>query len=494
MRSLRLLVVEDSEDDALLVVRDLRRAGWTVEFERVETATALSAALDAASWDVVVADYSLPGFSGPEALALIKARGLDLPFIIVSGTIGEAAAVAAMKAGAHDYVMKGHLARLAPVVDRELEEAADRRRRAQAERALFEEREWSRLLVEHASVLIVGLDADGAITLFNPAAEAATGYAKEQVRGRNWYEVVVPRQRYPDAWKAFRHAREPGPAIDMEEPLLTAAGEERLVAWHRSVLAGDRWRPGVIGFGLDVTERKRAERDRMALEHATRQMERLAALGSLAAGLAHELNTPIGIISSRIELMLLENAGGALPPDVAEDLKVIHRHAQRMGRLAAGLLSLGRRSSGERRPVDLNRAIEDALLLVGPQTVKGGIEIVSDLAPDVMVVGDSNAFQQVLLNLLANARDAMAGRAGRLSIATRREPAGMVRLEIADTGAGIAPEDVAHIFEPFFTTKPTGTGLGLAITYGIVREHGGTIEVDSAPGRGTRFVLTLPAA
>src|SRR6266542_858618 len=118
-RSLRLLIVEDSEDDALLLVRQITRDGWSVHFERVETEETLAAALDRGPWDLVIADYSLPSFSAPQALALLKARDLDLPFIIVSGTIGEAAAVDAMRAGAHDYVMKGNLTRLLPAIARE---------------------------------------------------------------------------------------------------------------------------------------------------------------------------------------------------------------------------------------------------------------------------------------------------------------------------------------------------------------------------------------
>jgi signal transduction histidine kinase len=126
---LRVLIVEDAEDDALLLVRELRRGGYAVVFERVETEEQMTAALDRQPWDLVLADYALPRFSGPRALALVKGRGLDLPFIIVSGTIGEETAVAAMKAGAHDYLMKGHLARLVPAIQREVGDAEERRQR-----------------------------------------------------------------------------------------------------------------------------------------------------------------------------------------------------------------------------------------------------------------------------------------------------------------------------------------------------------------------------
>ena len=489
-RPLRLLLVEDSSDDAVLLVRHLAREGWAVDHVHVETAADFTAALAAGGWDVVVADYVLPTFSGREALALVKAAGVDLPFIIVSGTIDEDTAVAAMKAGAHDYVLKDHLARLGPAIEREIGEAHSRRERARADRELAEERDWSRLLVENVNALIVGLNGGGVITVFNPAAERVTGYSADEVRGRNWFDVLAPRARYGQAWSAFREMIETGRAVDSEDALVTATGEERIVAWHRSVLGGAF--SGVMAFGIDVTERQRAERERKALEQAARQMERLAGLGTLAAGLAHELNNPIGIISSRIELMLMD--ADRFPPGAADDLRVIHRHAQRMARLATGLLSFGRRSAGERGSVSLNHVIEDTLLLVGPQIAKSGIELVTRLGQVPFIRGDGGALQQVVLNLVSNAREAMAGAPGRIRIETRLSdgsPA-RVQLEIEDTGPGISPDDVARIFDPFFTTKSTGTGLGLAITYGIVHEHEGTIDVESSSGRGTRFLLSFP--
>jgi signal transduction histidine kinase len=184
-----------------------------------------------------------------------------------------------------------------------------------------------------------------------------------------------------------------------------------------------------------------------------------------------------------------------LSPDLREDLGVLHRHAQRVARIASGLLSFARQSSGGRMPVDLNHVVEETLLLAERQMVKAGITVETRLAPDLPpILGDANTLHQVLLNLVTNAWDAVE-RDGRVTIetvATGGSPA-MVRLVVADTGRGIEPEILARVFDPFFSTKPTGTGLGLSITDGIVREHGGTIDVESSPGRGTRFVLTFPA-
>jgi PAS domain S-box-containing protein len=482
---LRVLLVEDSEDDALLVLRELRRAGWRVEAERVETAEAMKAALATRVWDVVLADYRLPHFSAPAALAVLSEQGLDLPFIIVSGAVGEEAAVAVMKAGAHDYVMKSTLGRLAPAIQRELREAEDRR-------ALARERAFSTLLVEGANALIVALDAEGRVTGFNRAAERLTGYRREDALGRDWFDTMVPEARRSElraVWAAFLAT---GVPVEHEGELVTTSGQTRAIAWRCSHVRTDDAVVGMIAFGIDVTERLHAEAARDTLAHAARRSEKLAALGTLAAGLAHELNNPIGIMSSRIELMLLEG-GAALSGEVREDLQVLHRQAQRVARITQGLLSFAHRSAGEHVPIDLNHIVREMLLLVERQIVKAGVRMRVDLAPELpAVLGDADTLQQVVLNLVTNARDALV-EGGDIEIVTRSPKPSTIELIVADTGPGIAPEDLARLFDPFFTTKPHGTGLGLSITHGIVSEHSGTIDVESSPGEGTRFILTFPA-
>jgi len=176
---LRVLLVEDSEDDAKLLLRELGHAGYDVSSERVETARAMRAALDGHKWDLVIADYSMPRFSAPEALALLKKVGLDLPFIIVSGSVGEEIAVESMKAGAHDYLPKGSLKRLVPAIERELQQAEQRRARRQAD-------EHYRLLFERNPAGILRNAPDGRILECNEAAVSIFGLtAKEELVGRN---------------------------------------------------------------------------------------------------------------------------------------------------------------------------------------------------------------------------------------------------------------------------------------------------------------------
>jgi signal transduction histidine kinase len=220
----------------------------------------------------------------------------------------------------------------------------------------------------------------------------------------------------------------------------------------------------------------------------------MAALGTLSAGIAHEMNNPLGIITTRIEVMLLDAEGQALPPQVIEDLQVLHRASQRVAKIAASLRSFARQSPGERGPVDLNAIVEESMLLMQKPLATDNIRLSTTLADDLPAVhGDANALHQVLMNLLTNAREAING-GGEIRVRTGRVAArpGWIELVVADTGPGIAPDDVTRIFDPFYTTKRSGTGLGLSVSYGIVQDHGGTIQVDSTPGRGTTFTLRFP--
>jgi PAS domain S-box-containing protein len=241
-------------------------------------------------------------------------------------------------------------------------------------------------------------------------------------------------------------------------------------------------------------ELRRAERELARQRDVLYQSEKLAALGRLVAGVAHEMNNPLAIISSRIELMLAEAEGQTLPVQHVEDLRVVHRNVLRVAGVAQALRSFARQSAGERRPVSLNTVVEETLLLTGKPMSTDRIRIATALDPALPpLLGDANTLQQVLLNLLTNAREAMTG-GGAIRIETGPDPErpGRVRLTVADTGPGIAVADLPHLFEPFYTTKPAGTGLGLAVSYGIVQDHQGTIEVQSAPGQGATFTLTFP--
>ncbi|MGA1238161.1 MAG: PAS domain S-box protein, partial [Limisphaerales bacterium] len=194
-KPIRVLIVEDSEFDARILVNTLRQGGYDPTFQRVETAESMREALASGGWEIILSDYNLPVFSAPEALRILQDTGLDLPFVIISGGIGEDIAVAAMKAGAHDYLMKGNLARLIPAVEREMREAATRRSGRDAEEALRDSEERNRLLWEHSTDAVVMMDLEGLIRFANPAVERVFGYDSGEVVERDFRELLVEGER-----------------------------------------------------------------------------------------------------------------------------------------------------------------------------------------------------------------------------------------------------------------------------------------------------------
>jgi hypothetical protein len=368
--------------------------------------------------------------------------------------------------------------------------ARDVTERKQAEAIFRESETQAHAVLEAASEAILTVNQTGAIVSMNRKTEEMFGYPREALLGRP-IEMLLPervRSRHIGHRVTYfndPHVRPMGQGLDLVA--CRRDGTEFPVEISLSYVEAENGLRG-LAFVTDITQRQ-------VLERATRQAERLSALGRLSAGIAHEVNNPIGIISSRIEIMLLDAEAQPLPGNVTEDLRVLHRHAQRVARIAHGLLSFARESSGERAPIDLNEVVEETLLLVEKGADKSGIAIQRALTPNLPPIhGDSGALQQVVMNLVTNARDAL-GSGGVISVETSLVPGrpGMVRLTVRDNGPGISPDVLPRIFDPFYTTKTEGTGLGLSISYGIVRDHKGTIDVESLPGQGTIFILTFPS-
>ena len=348
-------------------------------------------------------------------------------------------------------------------------------------------------IFEAASDAILVVDRGGTITSANRKTEEMFGYAREMLCGQP-LEMLLPEHLrslhvgHRTGYFRDPHSRPMGLGLDLMAR--KSDGTEFPVEISLNYIETEEGRRA-FAFVTDITQRR-------TMERAARQADRLTALGRLSAGIAHEVNNPIGIISSRIEIMLLDAEAQPLPGTVVEDLKVLHRHAQRVARIAHGLLSFARASSIERTAVSLNQVVEETLLLMEKDLGKRGIAVRRSMTANLPPVhGDPNALQQVVMNLLTNAGDAL-GSGGEISISleacSATGEAGAIRLTVRDTGPGIAPEILPRIFDPFYTTKPEGTGLGLAISYGIVREHRGTIDVESLPGKGTTFILTFPIA
>ncbi|MDP9347876.1 MAG: PAS domain S-box protein [Gemmatimonadota bacterium] len=263
-KPLRVLMVEDDEDDALLLLRELRRGGYAPDFERVETAEALREALDRRAWDVVVSDFNLPRFSAPAALALLQERGIDLPFLIVSGTVGEDAAVVALKAGAHDFVTKGKLARLIPAIEREVREAEIRVERRRAEEALRESQRALSTLLSNLPGMVYRSqnDPDWTMEFVSEGCLALTGYSSGEILGES--AVPFSKQIYPEdrgaVWAEVQSAVRDKRPFRLEYRLRTKRGEEKWV-WEQGqgIFSPEGELLALEGFITDITERKRAE-------------------------------------------------------------------------------------------------------------------------------------------------------------------------------------------------------------------------------------------
>jgi len=224
------------------------------------------------------------------------------------------------------------------------------------------------------------------------------------------------------------------------------------------------------------------------------QMEKMSATGVLAAGVAHEINNPVGIIKNRLEILLEDVQKGRPVDDMAEHLSMMHRQTDRISKIVGKLLSFARKSSGTKKPLHVDQLIHGVNLLVHKEAEKRGISLTSEVSPGLpMISGEITELEQVFINLIINAMDATPS-GGKITVFASQTN-GRVQIRVSDTGSGIDPESMTKIFDPFFTTKDVGvgTGLGLAISYRIVEDHGGTIVVASAAEFGTTFTVNFPA-
>jgi two-component system cell cycle sensor histidine kinase/response regulator CckA len=491
-RPISVLVAEDSHDDAILLVRQLQRSGYDPTWERVQDAAAMRSALSKTSWDIVISDSSMPDFSAREALEVLTQVGLDIPFIIVSGTIGEEAAVAGMRAGASDFLLKGKLARLAPVVERELRESKARSERRKAEEDLRSSETRYRRLFESIPLPMWVFDLETLKFLaVNEAAVRHYGYTRSEFATMTLADIQPagearsPRDSVPesvDEKQTWRHRRKDGSAITVE------------IQGHDLTFQSRRARLALVS---DVTERQR-------LEEQLRQAQKMEAVGRLAGGIAHDFNNVLSVILSYGDMLLAD----LKPSDpMRDDVEEIRKAATRAADLTRQLLMFSRQQVIEPKVLELNDVVTgmnkmlqrilgaDVSFVFSPQQPLGRVRI------------DPGSIEQVIMNLVVNARDAMPT-GGTLTLETANTlldgqyakkhygvtPGRYVMLAVTDTGVGMDKATQARIFEPFFTTKEAGrgTGLGLSTVFGIVQQGGGSVTIESERGKGASFKVYLP--
>jgi PAS domain S-box-containing protein len=345
-------------------------------------------------------------------------------------------------------------------------------------------KEFNENIVESINVGILALDLEGRIESWNAQMEAMYALSRAEALGQE-LTAVFP-QEFIDSLAGF--GSEPGVHHLYKYPLITRAGEQRTVNIAVApLMSRDFVSVGRIILVDDIT-------DRVFLEAQLTQADKLSSIGLLAAGVAHEINTPLAVISSYAQMLSKQLK---TDPRLGPVLDKITQQSFRAAEIANGLLNFSRTSTTEFRETNLNQVIRDTLSLLEHQFKTAQIIVDLELAEDLPVIhGNAGKLQQVFLNLLMNAKDAMH-QGGRLHIETLAN--GHVEAIVNDTGSGIAPEHLKRIYDPFFTTKTTpkpgdrrGTGLGLSVSYGIIQEHAGKIHVESAVGAGTTFHLEFP--
>jgi PAS domain S-box-containing protein len=365
------------------------------------------------------------------------------------------------------------------------------------EEALRRERDFAESLVETAQTIVLVLDCDGRIVRFNRYLEQISGHLLEDVRGESWFEIFLPPGDQPRVRGVFSRALGDRSTSGTINPIVTKDGAVRQIEWHNTTLSDpDGNVIGVLATGQDITERRE-------LEEQFLQAQKMEAVGRLAGGVAHDFNTLLGSITGYSE-MLLERLGEDDP--LRRPLEQIHRGAERGAGLTRQLLAFSRRQVLQPRVLDLNAAIRDMDGLLR-QLIRPDVELRYELGAELGAVEvDPGQIEQVIMNLVVNAVDAVS-QGGRITVATENAEldeahgerdavlvaGSYVVLAVSDDGCGMDEAVKSRIFEPFFTTKEPGkgTGLGLSTAYGIVRQSGGGISVESEPGRGSTFRVYL---
>ena len=501
---LAVLHLEDSAHDAEILREQLAGAGLNARVDWASNEREFEDFLRRGEYDLVLADYQLPGFDAPAALARVSALRPGTPFICVSGAIGEDCAIDLLKRGATDYVRKDRLDRLPLAMRRALAEARERRGRHASEAALRESERLYRSLFENMlngfaycrMVFEDGKPRDFVYLAVNDAFATLTGL--KDVVGKRVTEVIPGlRETDPELFEIYGRVAMTGQPQRFERYV------EPLRMWFSISVYSPRSEHFVAVFDA-ITERKRAEAEKAKLEAQFHQAQKMESVGQLAGGVAHDFNNILAATMMHLSF-LQQNPSFDL--ETRESLSELMEATKRAAALTRQLLIFSRRSVLEIKVLNLNEVVTNLLKMLG-RLIGEHISFRFDLAEDLPPVeADPGMIEQVLMNLAVNARDAMP-KGGRLTISTEpvhvdaervreglQAPGRFVCLSVADTGCGMDEATRRRLFEPFFTTKEPGkgTGLGLATVHGIVTQHQGWIEVETEAGKGTTFKVFFPA-
>ena len=509
VRAVRVLLAEDSADDAWLLQRHLERSGMAPQIVRVQDEAGLLGALRAGDWDVVLADYSMPTLTGLDVVRLVRRHDPDMPCLLVSGSVTDDTAIEAMRAGANDYLLKHDLVRLVPVIERELHEAAGRRQRRRAEQALAASEERLRLVIEQSPDALATFTADGRILEWNARASALFGFSRGEAVGQCFSGLALApswRSAFQSALADRFHGARLVFGLRTRSEVEGIHRDGRVLPLEVTVVAVPSSAAGLSFciFMRDLTDRHAADATRASLELQLRQAQKMEAVGKLAGGIAHDFNNLLTVIQG--QALLLES--GLLPADErpaavsaivqasekATDLDAAAAHVQpapgratgpdgpeqrrpRSRQVAATSDWRGRRAPHAPRPWRRRHR-------GGRQHDRAGAHEPRGQRPRC------HARWRIARRLDGH----RAGRAAPAAVGAGCGPGPFVRLSVRDSGSGISAELLPHIFEPFFTTKDAtrSSGLGLATVFGIVEQHRGWVEVESQWARAPPSTSICP--
>jgi two-component system cell cycle sensor histidine kinase/response regulator CckA len=489
---LSVLVIED-DSQLLRTLRDiLNRRGYhplTANSAR-EGLALVEQELPA----VALVDLKLPDMDGVEVIDRLAALSQLTQTIVLTGNASIESALRALRQRTYDYLVKPVPPdKLLTTIDR----AGERWQRRRAEEALRQSEERAQLLLEHISDVVMVVDDALVIRYVSPSVRHLLDYLPSELLGRRCLDVVHPEDA--SSTEIFLHGalRRRGPLQAHQLRVRPRNGDWRLLEIGVTSLAGRTDMGGVLLTGRDVTERRR-------MEQALQQVQRMDSIGQLAGGVAHDFNNILTAILGFSEILIDDAQPGS---DTRLDLEAIQKAAQHGAALSRQLLAFSRRQMLDLKVLDLGEVVRNFERMIG-RVLGEHIRWSAHADPDLWhVKADRGQLEQVLMNLAVNARDAMP-EGGTLTVETRNvtidgsapdrslaAPGAYVRFSVKDTGVGMDADTQARIFEPFFTTKAPGrgTGLGLATVYGIVKQSGGVIDVESEPGQGTTFHIFLPA-
>ena len=488
-----VLLVEDNPGDARLILELLGDVqAQAFDLERVGRLDHALTRLSRTGVDVVLLDLGLPDSQGLETFMRARRGAPNEPIVVISGLDDERLALEAVRSGAQDYLVKGRIE--GHLLARVLRYAVERKR---AEQDLLAREERFRALVEHSADAIALLDRTGTLIYASHSTERVLGYQAEEVLGRHALDLIHPDDVPAVAGRLLELQDRPGAAVVMEARYRHKDGSWRYGECSVANRLSDAAVRALVLNYREITERRR-------LEEQLRQAQKMEAVGRLAGGVAHDFNNVLTAIFGYADLLTEELPEGH---QARGDLDEIRKAAQRASTLTRQLLAFSRQQVLQPMVLSLNDLVADVQNML-VRLVGEDVEVRLSLSPDAgNVRADAGQLQQVLLNLVVNARDAMPT-GGKLLLETANAdlteqyaelhqpviPGRYVMLAVSDTGSGMDPETKARIFEPFFTTKEQGrgTGLGLSTVYGIVKQSGGYVWVYSEPGRGTTFKLYFP--